>query len=106
MKTWRILLKHVLPQVWPPVIVVFTISLGAVILSESTISFLGFGIPPPQPSWGSMLSIEGRSYMLEAPLLAFWPGLCLAIVVFGINMFGDALRDLLDPRLRGSVGRV
>ncbi len=104
--TWRILLSHVLPQVWPPVIVVFTISLGAVILSESTISFLGFGIPPPQPSWGGMLSLEGRRYMERAPLLAIWPGLSLAIVVFGINMFGDALRDLLDPRLSGGTGRI
>ena len=85
--TWRILLRHVVPQVWPPIIVVFTVSLGAVILSESTISFLGFGIPPPQPSWGGMLSLEGRTYMEVAPLLALWPGLSLAIVVFGINMF-------------------
>ena len=104
--TWRILLRHVLPQVWPPVIVVFTISLGAVILSESTISFLGFGIPPPQPSWGGMLSLEGRRFMERAPLLAIWPGLSLAIVVYGINMFGDALRDLLDPRLTGGAGRL
>ena len=66
---------------------------------------LGFGIPPPQPSWGGMLSIEGRRYMLQAPWLAFWPGVCLAIVVYGINMFGDALRDLVDPRLRGGAGR-
>ena len=86
-------------------IVLFTVSVGGNILAEASVSFLGFGIPPPQPSWGSMLSIEGRAYMLEAPLLAFWPGLCLAIVVFGINMFGDALRDLLDPRLRGGIGR-
>ena len=69
-------------------------------LQESTISFLGLGIAPPTPSWGSMLSMEGRSYMEEAPLLAFGPGLCLAMVVYGINMFGDALRDLLAPRLR------
>ena len=104
--TWKILFRHILPQVWPPTIVVFTVSLGAVILSESTISFLGFGIPPPQPSWGGMLSLEGRIYMEVAPLLALWPGLSLAIVVFGINMFGDALRDLLDPRLTGGAGRL
>ena len=90
-----------LPQIWGPVVVVFTVGLGGIILQESTISFLGFGIPP-LPSWGSMLSMEGRIYMEEAPLLAFCPGLCLAIVVYGINMFGDALRDLLDPRLRGA----
>ena len=103
--TLRILVRHVLPQIWGPVVVVFTVGLGGIILQESTISFLGFGIPPPTPSWGSMLSMEGRIYMEEAPLLAFWPGLCLAIVVYGINMFGDALRDLLDPRLRGA-GRL
>ena len=100
--TLRVLVRHVLPQIWGPVVVVFTVGLGGIILQESTISFLGFGIPPPTPSWGSMLSMEGRIYMEEAPLLAFWPGLCLAIVVYGINMFGDALRDLLDPRLRGA----
>ena len=100
--TLRILVRHVLPQIWGPVVVLFTVGLGGIILQESTISFLGFGIPPPTPSWGSMLSMEGRIYMEEAPLLAFWPGLCLAIVVYGINMFGDALRDLLDPRLRGA----
>ena len=104
--TWKILFRHILPQVWPPTIVVFTVSLGVVILSESTISFLGFGIPPPQPSWGGMLSLEGRTYMEVAPLLALWSGLSLAIVVFGINMFGDALRDLLDPRLTGGTGRL
>ena len=72
---------------------------------EATISFLGFGIPPPQPSWGGMLSLEGRKYMLQAPWLALWPGLCIAIVVYGTNMFGDALRDLLDPGMKGGVGR-
>ena len=72
---------------------------------EATISFLGFGIPPPQPSWGGMLSLEGRKYMLQAPWLALWPGLCIAIVVYGVNMFGDALRDLLDPGLKGGMGR-
>jgi peptide/nickel transport system permease protein len=100
--TWRILIKHILPQIWPPIIVVFTVNVGAVMLSEATISFLGFGIAPPQPSWGSMLSMEGRKYMETAPLLALLPGFCLAIVVYGINMFGDAMRDLLDPRLRGT----
>ena len=104
--TWKILFRHILPQVWPPTIVVFTVSLGELILSESTISFLGFGIPPPQPSWGGKLSLAGRTYMEVAPLLALWPGLSLAVVVFGINMFGDALRDLLDPRLTGGAGRL
>jgi len=102
--TWRIILRHILPQVGAPIIVIFTVSLGGIIISEATISFLGFGIPPPRPSWGSMLSAEGRRYMEQAPWLALWPGLFLAIVVFGINVFGDALRDLLDPRLK-NLGR-
>ena len=103
--TWRILLRHILPQIVAPIITVFTVALGGIILDEATISFLGFGIPPPQPSWGGMLSLEGRKYMESQPLLALFPGLCLAIVVYGTNMFGDALRDLLDPRLRGA-GRL
>ena len=103
--TLRILFRHIAPQIVAPMIVLFTISVGGNILAEAAVSFLGFGIPPPQPSWGGMLSLEGRSYMLEAPWLAFWPGLFLALVVFGVNMFGDALRDLLDPRLRGGIGR-
>ena len=72
---------------------------------EASLSFLGFGVPPGVPSWGSMLSAEGRQYMQMAPQLALYPGLCLSLVVYGINMFGDALRDLLDPRLRGGIGR-
>jgi len=104
-KTGRILLRHVLPNVTAPIIVLFTITTGSAILTEATISFLGFGIPPPTPSWGGMLSEAGRRYMLMAPHLALWPGLFLAIVVYGINMLGDAVRDLLDPRLRGGLGR-
>jgi peptide/nickel transport system permease protein len=75
------------------------------ILSEASLSFLGFGIPPPAPSWGGMLSGTGRDYMSLAPWMAIWPGLALAIVVYGLNMFGDAVRDILDPRLRGGLGR-
>jgi peptide/nickel transport system permease protein len=103
--TRRILLKHVLPNVMAPIIILFTITVGGAILIEASISFLGFGIPPPTPTWGGMLSMEGRRYMFMAPHLALWPGLFLAIVVWGINMLGDALRDLLDPRLRGGLGR-
>jgi len=77
----------------------------AIVLAEASLSFLGFGIPPPAPSWGGMLSGSGRSYMLQAPWMVIWPGLALATVVYGVNMFGDAVRDLLDPRLRGGVGR-
>ena len=75
---------------------------GAAILAESGLSFLGYGVPPPAPTWGAMLSGSGRAYMFHGPWLALAPGLCLTIVVFAISMFGDALRDLLDPRLRGS----
>ena len=67
-------------------------------------SFLGFGLPPDVPSWGGMLSREGRAYMELAPRLALWPGLCLTVTVYSLNMLGDAVRDLLDPRLRGGVG--
>ncbi len=101
----RILYKHILPNVMAPIIVIFTISMGNMILSEATISFLGFGIPPPAPSWGGMLSGAGRNYMMVAPWLAIWPGLALGIAVFGINMLGDGVRDILDPRLRGGLGR-
>ncbi len=100
----RLLGRHILPNIMAPIIVLFTIAVGGMILAEATISFLGFGIPPPEPSWGGMLSAEGRRYMLQAPWLAIWPGLALAVVVWGVNMLGDAIRDILDPRLRGGVG--
>ena len=103
--TMTILVRHILPNIMAPIIILFTVRTPAVILVEATLSFLGLGIPPPAPSWGGMLSGEGRSYMFLAPWLAVWPGLALTITVYGINMFGDALRDLLDPRLRGGVGR-
>ena len=100
----RILLRHVLPNIIPVVIIVFSINIGAVIISEASLSFLGFGLPPDVPSWGGLLSREGRKYMEAAPWLALWPGLVLTITVYCFNMFGDALRDLLDPRLRGGQG--
>ena len=100
----RILIKHILPNIMAPIIVLFTVSVGVAILMEASLSFLGFGIPPPAPAWGSMLSGSGRAFMQRAPWMAIWPGLALAIVVFGINFLGDALRDLLDPRLRGGGG--
>ncbi len=103
--TLRILIRHVLPNVMAPMIVIFSTHIGSVILQEATLSFLGFGIPPPMPSWGGMLSGPGRRYMVNAPWMCFWPGLALALVVYGVNMFGDAVRDLLDPRLRGGLGR-
>jgi len=99
-----ILFRHVLPNIMAPLIIVFTSRMGAAILAEASISFLGFGIPAPFPSWGGMLN-RARTDMLSALHLAVWPGLALSIVVYGINMFGDAIRDLLDPRLRGGLGR-
>jgi peptide/nickel transport system permease protein len=98
----RIILLYILPNVMAPIIIVATNALGAVILVEATLSFLGFGVPPPYPSWGEMLSGSGRSYMYKAPWMAIWPGVAISLAVFGFNMLGDALRDLLDPRLRGS----
>ena len=86
--------------------IIFTINVGGVIISEAALSFLGFGLPISVPSWGGMLSREGREFMEVAPRLALWPGLCLTIVVYCLNMFGDAVRDLLDPRLRGGGGRL
>jgi len=103
--TTRILIRHILPNIMAPTIILFTVRVPAVIMIEAALSFLGFGIPPPIPSWGNMLSGMGRSYMFQAPWMALWPGLALATVVYGVNMFGDAVRDLLDPRLRGGVGR-
>ncbi|HEV8439466.1 MAG TPA: ABC transporter permease [Methylomirabilota bacterium] len=99
----RIVGRYVLPNVMATIIIVATIGLGAVILAESSLSFLGFGVPPPYPSWGAMLSGSGRSYMYRAPWMAFWPGLAISLAVFGFNMLGDALRDVLDPRLRGAA---
>ncbi len=98
----RIVFRYVLPAVVPTVIILATIGLGGVILAESALSFLGFGVPPPYPSWGAMLSGSGRTYMFRAPWMAVWPGVAISLAVFGFNMLGDALRDVLDPRLRGS----
>ena len=103
---WRTLICHVLPNIAAPVIIIFTINVGGVIISEAALSFLGFGLPISVPSWGGMLSREGREFMEVAPRLALWPGLCLTVVVYCLNMFGDAVRDLLDPRLRGGGGRL
>ncbi len=101
----RVIVCHVLPNVMGTVIILATIGLGTVILAESALSFLGFGVPPPYPSWGGMLSGSGRSFMYHAPWMALFPGAAISLAVFGFNMFGDALRDLLDPRMRGGGGR-
>ncbi len=96
----RLIFRHVIPNVLPPVITLATLGLGAIILTESALSFLGLSVPPDQVTWGKMLNTEARAFMLQAPWLAIFPGLALSLAVFGFNMLGDALRDLLDPRLR------
>ena len=98
---WRAFIRHVLPNIMPVIIISFSMSIGGVILALASLSFLGFGLPPATPDWGSLLSREGRRYMEQVPWLALFPGLCLTITVYSLNMFGDAIRDLLDPRLRG-----
>ena len=98
----RTFMRHVVPNVMPIVIITFSVSIGGVVLALASLGFLGYGLPPGIPDWGGLLSREGRQYMEIAPRLAFWPGLCLTITVFSLNMFGDAVRDLLDPRLRGA----
>ena len=102
--TTQILVRHVLPNIMAPILIIFSINIGGVIIAEASLSFLGYGLPVEIPSWGSLLSREGRKYMEQAPWLAFWPGLALTITVYSLNMFGDAVRDLLDPRLRGGQG--
>ncbi len=103
--TTRILTRHILPNVMAPIIILFSVLVPSMILAEASLSFLGFGIPPPTPSWGGMLTGSSRNYMFLAPWMALWPGVALAVTVYGINMFGDAVRDIVDPRLRGGVGR-
>jgi peptide/nickel transport system permease protein len=96
----RIVLRHVLPNVFAPILVIATVWLGNAIVIEAALSFLGLGTPPPTPTWGGMLSGEGRRNLETAPYLAIFPGLAISVVVLAFNMLGDALRDLLDPRLR------
>jgi len=102
--TPRILFRHIMPNAVAPIIVYGTMSVGGAILTEAALSFLGVGVQPPSPSWGSMLNAAQR-FLTNAPWMAIWPGVALAFVVYGVNMFGDALRDILDLRLRGGVGR-
>jgi peptide/nickel transport system permease protein len=95
---WYVALKHVLPNVLSPVIVLWTVLIGQIIIIESSLSFLGLGIQPPTPSWGSMLS-DGRTYLASAWWLGTFPGFAILITVLAVNVVGDALRDALDPRL-------
>lgn len=96
----HILFRHVLPNCLAPFIILATAALGSAILSEASLSFLGLGTPPPEPSWGAMLSGKTQRHMTQAPWLALFPGLAITLVVFGFNFVGDAMRDILDPRLR------
>lgn len=97
---WRIVFRHLLPNTLAPAIVLASVTFGWAIIVEASLSFLGLGIQPPTPSWGAMLSGPARRYMLSAPWMAIFPGLAISAVIFAINVFGDALRDALDPRLR------
>ena len=98
----RIMLGHVLPNSFPPLIVLITMMLGTTILAEAGLSFLGIGIDPPGAAWGAMVS-DGYRYLLTNPMLSFAPGIAIILVVFAFNMVGDGLRDALDPRLRGTL---
>ncbi len=100
MSEFRIAVRHVLPNTLAPLIVLATAQLGSAILTESSLSFLGLGIPEPHPSWGRMLSESAAEYVRTAPWLVIFPGLAISLAVFGTNLLGDALRDILDPRLR------
>lgn len=100
MSEFRVAVRHVLPNTLAPLIVYATASLGAAILTEASLSFLGVGIPEPHPSWGRMLSESAAEYMRSAPWLVIFPGIAISLVVFGTNLLGDAMRDLLDPRER------
>jgi len=96
----RIMMRHILPNAFPPIIVLMTMMLGSLILAEAGLSFLGIGIEPPGAAWGGMVN-DGYKYLQENPVLSFAPGLAIMLVVFAFNMVGDGLRDALDPRLRG-----
>jgi peptide/nickel transport system permease protein/oligopeptide transport system permease protein len=99
-RNFRIMLRHVMPNCFPPLIVGMTMQLGNIIISEAGLSFLGIGIEAPVAAWGSMIN-DGRQYLLTLPVLSFAPGAAIMLVVFSFNMVGDGLRDALDPRLRG-----
>jgi peptide/nickel transport system permease protein len=101
MSETRIALRHILPNTIAPLIVLATAQLGSTILTEASLSFLGLGIPEPYPSWGRMLSESAVEYVRVAPWLVIFPGIAISLAVFGTNLFGDALRDILDPRQRG-----
>jgi peptide/nickel transport system permease protein len=98
----RIMLRHLVPNCFPPLIVMMTMMLGTTILAEAGLSFLGIGVQPPTPTWGNMVN-DGRQYLLSNPILSFAPGLAIMLMVYAFNMVGDGLRDALDPQLRGVI---
>jgi peptide/nickel transport system permease protein len=95
------MLRHILPNVAATYIVLSTITVGYAVVVEATLSFLGVGVPPDIPTWGGMLTLGAAKYVEVAPWLAIFPGIAIALVVFSVNLFGDSLRDVLDPKLRG-----
>jgi peptide/nickel transport system permease protein len=99
---FRIMLKHLLPNAFPPLLVLITVNLGTAIMMEASLSYLGIGIVPPTATWGAMVS-SGQPYLLTNFILSFAPGVCILLVVLAFNMVGDGLRDALDPRLRGTL---
>ncbi len=102
MSNRRLMFQEILPNAFPPLLVLITIGLGAVILAEAGLSFLGIGITPPTATWGGMVN-DGYKFMLTNPVLAITPGVAIMLAVFGFNMLGDGLRDALDPKLRGVI---
>lgn len=101
--TTRIMFRHVVPNVMAPILIIASVTVGQAILIEASLSFLGLGIPPPEPTWGNMLSGQNRQYMNDAPWLLLAPGAAITLTVLAFNMLGDALRDILDPRMRGTT---
>jgi peptide/nickel transport system permease protein len=98
----RIMALHIFPQCIAPWLIIASAALGTAIISEASLSFLGMGVPPTTPTWGGMLSTRGREFFILNPWMAIWPGVAISLAVYGFNLFGDALRDVLDPRLRGT----
>jgi peptide/nickel transport system permease protein/oligopeptide transport system permease protein len=98
----RVMVRHLIPNAFPPLLVLLTINLGTAIMFEAALSFLGIGITPPTPTWGNMV-MDGYRFLLRNPILSFAPGLSITLLVLGFNTVGDGLRDALDPRLRGTI---